>query len=361
VIGRGRTILRRAFAALILAAVLAIPLRIAVAQQPPQQQPTPDQQKGAAVLFGHALTPHQIVPLVLTTLQTPGGQARSYIVHRPPGSGPQPTIILLHGDGSSAEPAARNSGVAQMGLKAGFLSVFPDGTAIMPGSMQHGWNYLPSDAAANAYTVTQLEGFALPAKAAIPDDVEFLTALVDDLVQRGLSDPKRIYLAGISAGGFMALRMVCAHAELFAGVAVIVSGMPEELGAQCRPSKPIPALVIKGTADPRVPYDGGPVSFGAFSVWPQEKLVDFFRKLDGCGDTPEPMVLPRLGPFQVESLSYQSCTAGARVQFYRVVNGVHAVPSVPAMALALWTFFNEQPGAPAASPDKPEAPPPSRP
>ena len=64
----------------------------------------------------------------------------------------------------------------------------------------------------------------------VRDDVGFLKFLVADLVRRGVSDPKRIYLAGFSNGGFMTLRMICTNSGLFAAVGLLASGMPEGLG-----------------------------------------------------------------------------------------------------------------------------------
>ena len=60
-----------------------------------------------------------------------------------------------------------------------------------------------------------------------------------DLVRRGVADPNRIYLSGISNGGVMALRLACDTPELFAAVGVFLASMPDYAGQYCHPSKPM--------------------------------------------------------------------------------------------------------------------------
>jgi len=279
---------------------------------------------------------------VVETLPTPDGQTRSYVISRPEASGPLPTIVLLHGYGGNAQGTARISGLAQLGQSEGFVSVFPDGIAVAPGSAHHAWNHLPAKSAASPSAVMQIEGFKLPPGAAIPDDVAFLNALVADLVKRGISDPKRIYLAGISAGGFMTMRMTCTASEPFAAVALVISGMPNPMGADCHPRKPLPVVMIKGTADPNVPWNGGNVKRDTFAVWPQERLFEFFRQLDGCSSAAEESELPDQVPFKIELVSWTHCTKSGPIVLYRVINGVHAVPSDLNLAKTLWEFFRDK-------------------
>jgi poly(3-hydroxybutyrate) depolymerase len=58
--------------------------------------------------------------------------------------------------------------------------------------------------------------------------------LVADLVRRGISDPKRIYLAGRSLAGVMALRMACVDSGIFAAIGLLISAMPDATSADCQ-------------------------------------------------------------------------------------------------------------------------------
>ena len=92
----------------------------------------------------------------------------------------------------------------------------------------------------------------------------FLRRLAVELAERGVADPGRIYVAGVSNGGMMALRLICEGADFVAGVGSVIASMPAAAGADCRPARPVPVVMFNGTADKLVPYDGGRV--GLFNL-----------------------------------------------------------------------------------------------
>ncbi|WP_409192768.1 prolyl oligopeptidase family serine peptidase [Bradyrhizobium sp. RDM4] len=63
------------------------------------------------------------------------------------------------------------------------------------------------------------------------DDVAFIAKLVERLVANGTADPKRIYVAGTSNGGAMAMTLVRAPADLFAAGASV--NLIEEAAVTC--------------------------------------------------------------------------------------------------------------------------------
>ncbi len=258
------------------------------------------------------------------------GANRVVLIERPSTAQPLPTIILLHGLGGNAMGAARASGLAEFADQQQFVAVFPDGVG-------HAWNHLPPGDQPQRY-LEHLEPTGLPP----PDDVAFLNTLAHELVSHGYSDPKRLYIAGISAGGFMTLRMLCTQSpQVFAAAALVISGMPTEVGADCHPAGPIPVLMIKGTNDPNVPYNGGLVMARTFEVWPTDRLISFFEQINACRAAPTDSVLPVQIPYQVEVVSWPTCT-GAPIVLYRVIGGVHQVPPEPNLRLTLWNFFRDK-------------------
>jgi polyhydroxybutyrate depolymerase len=241
------------------------------------------------------------------------GQTRTFLLARPAASGPQPTIILLHGTGADGATIARRTGLDQTGTRQGFVMVFPS-------AINRVWNLFPNGEAES--TVAERRG----GEGGLGDDFGYIKALAADLVQRGISDPKQIYLAGISYGGLMTLRIACTAPEMFAGIGLIYSSMPEADSQNCRPSKPLPMVVINGTADPVLPYQGGPTAAG-FSVWSTDRMLAFFRKLDGCSDSVEQSRLPhRSGPdgTSVVVERWNQCTR-APIMLYQIVGGGHGV------------------------------------
>ena len=84
--------------------------------------------------------------------------------------------------------------------------------------------------------------------------VEGLRLLVADVASAYAVDPDRVYAAGHSNGGIMALRLACEASDVFAAVGVQSSALGI---TTCEPRNPVSLLQIHGTADTNVPIDGG--------------------------------------------------------------------------------------------------------
>jgi polyhydroxybutyrate depolymerase len=255
------------------------------------------------------------------------GSSRDYVIDIPPGAGPKPAILLLHGLGGSGDAIMHATRLALLGEEDGFVSIFPDAIA-------HRWNFFPPGAAPASYLPLWQQAGA----SAAPDDVGFLRGLVGELVARGVVDPKRVYIAGFSAGGFMSMRMICEDPELFAGVALFSSSMPDPVGALCQPRLPTPFYAIKGANDQNEPYNGGPVLDGTFSVWSAARLTEFFRHLDGCSGAGAPIFVQGENPAR-ESFIRWACTGGP-VILGTVQGGPHMLYPIPPPAPTLWWFFS---------------------
>jgi polyhydroxybutyrate depolymerase len=255
------------------------------------------------------------------------GQSRAYMVERAAASGPRPTIIMLHGAGGSAAREAQFSPLARLGPQQGYAAVFPDGRGGR-------WNFHPpgKETAVDAEFFRQYGG--------MPDDVAFIKLLVADLIRRGISDPRRVHLVGLSLGGVMALRMACINAEMFAAIGLLISAMADVNGTDCRPAKPLPALILNGTGDQLIPYGGGRTIRGDM-VWPAERLVAFFRRLNGCS---EPVLTSAVWSAQPQSIDveFSGRCVGGPVAFYRVAGGGHTVPETLGAGQMLLDFFADK-------------------
>ncbi len=264
------------------------------------------------------------------------GQRRTYILATPQASGPLPTLIFLHGKGSSAL-RARYMGFEQLGEREHFVTVLPDG-------LGGEWNVFPPGFRDRSGLFTN------------GADNTFIKQLVADLVRRGVADPNRIYLSGISNGGVMALRLACDTPELFAAVGVFLASMPDYAGQDCHPTKPIAFMMVNGTADPIMPYDGGSTAAG-LKVWGTERTLTFFRKLNGCTMAPKRSEVRQSDyggapPIVVDR--WAGCS-GAPIVLYSVVGGGHRPPGGPGTgggfgtAQTLWDFFHGKTMAAAAN------------
>lgn len=167
-----------------------------------------------------------------------------YTAHVPPGEGPHPTIILLHGWGASAHDLL---GLAPILHGGGALVLCPQGPVafeIAQGMLGFGW-----------WPITQTREI---------DPREFdaarglLRGFLDEAIKRYPIDRRKIVIAGFSQGGVMAYDLVLGDPSRFAGLVALSSWLPEQIDAAIPSSdehKNFPALVIHGTQDPMIPVE----------------------------------------------------------------------------------------------------------
>jgi polyhydroxybutyrate depolymerase len=118
------------------------------------------------------------------------------------------------------------------------------------------------------------------------DDVGFVLEVLEATAREYALDRASVYAAGVSDGGQMAYRMGIEHPDRFAAIAAIVAQQPSPHNSSCRePRGPISVLVMNGTEDPIIPYEGGEASFhGWFSageVQPIEGTISLWRRVNG--------------------------------------------------------------------------------
>lgn len=139
---------------------------------------------------------------------THGSEARDYALYVPADTdgAPRPLILMLHGCQQDAADVARLTRFNRLADELGFIVLYP--TQSRTANATGCWNwFLPEHRR--------------------PDQGEaaLLAALTREIAVRHGADPRRLYVAGLSAGGAMALALAAIHPELFAAVGVH-SGLP---------------------------------------------------------------------------------------------------------------------------------------
>jgi len=250
-----------------------------------------------------------------------GGEDRTYLLSRPAtATGPQPTVIALHAAAQTSESYRGYFGLEATAAREGFVAVYPQGIGRV-------WND-------GRPAAMRLKAVLTPG-----DDVPFLIALVNKLVAEGVADPTRIYLTGISNGGFMVERMACEYPELFAAYAVIMATAPANYREECKPSRPVPIMFIHGTADSVIAWNGFWTPVGATLSAPDS--ADLYARLNGCAAS-DLISIPDREPLDATSVSVQrwtQCNGDAQVLLYRVDRGGHQSPARAETAPDLATPF----------------------
>lgn len=228
-----------------------------------------------------------------------GGIDRTYLVHVPPGP-PSGLVINLHGAGMNGGEQAGLTGYNGVADGYGFVVAYPDG---IDASWADG------------------RGASVPDRQGI-DDVGFLAALIDKLSRDYGVPPGRVFITGMSAGAFMATRMACDRADLVAAIAPVAGTLGSGVG--CAPSRPVSVMQIAGTADPVVPFGGGPMvgRGGASDIVSAPAMADRWRAIDGCGP---PIANASTG--QAQFLSASGCAGNTAVVLVRLDGAGHTWPA----------------------------------
>jgi len=182
-------------------------------------------------------------------------------------SNPAAVVVLLHGFGGNGRQMERYMRFERLADEEGFLYLHPNG------SRRRGRRYwAATDACCNF-------------RSGSVDDVEFLSALLDEVGRRFSVDSSRIYLVGHSNGGFMSYRMACEHADRFAAI-VSLAGATWSDPRACRPSEALHTLQIHGTRDEIIRYRGGSLERGV--RYPGAvTTTETWARYNGCSVSPD--------------------------------------------------------------------------
>jgi polyhydroxybutyrate depolymerase len=283
-------------------------------------------------------------------------RARSWTIYAPSDydpTKPTPVVVLLHGRPSNGAGMAFLSGMNGVAENNNFIVVYPDG-------IDNEWN-AQFDISASDVSLTGRRS-TLP-----QDDVGFLKTLMGDLAQDFNIDRSRLYLGGFSNGSFMTYRMACSAGDTFAAFAAISAGLYVELARYCRRSEPTPILIMNGTADGSVPYNGvlvpnpqggEPIRI-SLSV---EDTVATFARRNGCDMAGESTTFAERGQSpgtNVVRFVPRNCRPGADVVLYAINGGGHTWPGHPRPQMqmgatnmdmdageVIWDFFSSHTLAP---------------
>jgi len=134
--------------------------------------------------------------------------SRAYKLYVPAGKSdaPRAMIVMLHGCTQSADDFAAGTQMNRLADEHGFMVVYPEQAAHANPSKCWNW-FKPQD---------QLRGAGEPS---------LIAGIVREVAQRHGADPRRIFVAGLSAGAAMAVVLGETYPELFAGVGAH-SGLP---------------------------------------------------------------------------------------------------------------------------------------
>lgn len=243
-----------------------------------------------------------------------GGRTRTFRLRVPERMQPRPPLlVVLHGGGGHGAIAERLHGARFDALadEAGVLVAYPDG-------VDRHWNDGRGD---------------LPARTVQEnvDDVGFLRALVEQVALRHRVDRERVYVAGMSNGAMMSLRLACEASDTFRGFFAVAGNLGAAVLPRCAPARVERLALVFGTDDPIVPWNGGDVrAFGRTrgEVASTRDTYARFLAAAGCDRERADAIVDRVTDDATALVVHRGlgCRAGADVRLYEIQGGGHVWP-----------------------------------
>ncbi len=244
------------------------------------------------------------------------GYERSYLVHLPLENqmkNPVPVLFHIHGGGGTAKgtPGLTFGRFNELSKRDGFIVVYPN-------AIDKNWNDGRKLESVNAWKENI-------------DDVGFITTIVEELKKKYNVDSNRIFTTGMSNGGFMSSRLACDKSDIFRGAAILTASLSEDYLPLCNPKKPVAIMVINGTKDKLVPYNGGYVKVlgkKRGKIISTDELISFWKDTNDC-TTKKPAI-------EIEDIvddgttvtveEYTNCKDRGSLILYTINEGGHTWP-----------------------------------
>lgn len=268
----------------------------------------------------------------MRTTLTVAGRPRTFtVVGDADGPENRPLVLVFHGSRQDGEVHRRFTGAALDRLAE-------DGRAVIAylDGYRGNWN----DARAES---------SFPARTAQIDDVAFARAVVESAVGTHRIDPGAVVGMGYSNGGQMVFRLLHDAPELLAGAVIVAATMPDRAGFLGEFSdtaeRSVPIVLVAGTADRIVPYEGGRMAWWARKAFKvggvalsAHATAEYFAHRNGLRAAPAVRLLPsraagRNAP-RMEETSYREA-GRPPVTLYTVIGGGHTVPAAVAAPAVL--------------------------
>ncbi|MCX6163413.1 MAG: alpha/beta hydrolase-fold protein, partial [Ignavibacteriae bacterium] len=241
------------------------------------------------------------------------GTERTYLIHLPE-TGTLiynlPLIIVLHGHGGTGKQIMKESGFNKLADRDRFIVIYPDG-------LHKAWN----------------DGRAKSEKGKMGDDAKFIAQLIDTIYKQYSIDTSRIFATGISNGGFFSFYLAYKLSNKFLAIAPVCANIPDFFKDKYTPDNPVSLMLINGTEDPLVKYEGGKIGFkfgkSRGKSISTDETIYIFKKLNKCSDKPKVEEIPDINKDDecyATKYIYSGGIKNTEVVLIKITNGGHTWP-----------------------------------
>lgn len=237
------------------------------------------------------------------------------------GSEAVPLLFSFHGAGTNPKRQITLSRFDALAEQEGFIAVFPEAIALDPADYPACAQYTSADPGVDIRWNSG-SNWTLQYCAGI-DDVGFVSAIIDWFEANYNIDESRVYATGMSSGAMFSYYAGVMLPGRFAGIAPVCS--PMTLNILPGDLSPTTMIVVMGTADPELPYDGGARTYSTddtIAMWVEADITETEPVETVWGPTGGDSTV-------VHRYIYDGGTGGTQVILFKVDGGGHTWPGGP--------------------------------
>lgn len=262
------------------------------------------------------------------------GMDRTFLTHLPVDYNPNnklPLVVAMHGGTGNAYNLENQSGLSLKSDESNFIVVYPEGVVS---------NLL----GIRTWNAGWCCGFASINNI---DDVQFISDLIDHFVENYNVDPLRIYLTGMSNGGYMSYRLACELRNKIAAIAPVSAAMSM---VDCSPQNPMPIIHFHSYLDENVRYEGGMgIGISNHHSPPLDSIFQAWANHNQCQILADTL----LSTDQYDLIEWSNCECDATIRYYITRDGGHSwhggngtlLGDDPSLFInandLMWDFFKE--------------------
>ena len=230
------------------------------------------------------------------------GTSRKYILHVPDDVYENSSLVFfLHGYQGNASEYQSFLGFDDVADKHHFIVCYPQGSDDFQGTPH--WN----------------AGLRISSV----DDVSFLTALSSKIIADNNIDENRVFVAGLSNGGFMSYTLMCEAPNTFRAMASIIGTISGGTYESCPYDTPKPILQLSGLDDDIVPIDGSMTQLGGWGGAPHmDEIINRWCETNSCSNS-----ITELIGANTMLTKYTTADHRADIWYYKVSNFGHEWPT----------------------------------
>lgn len=233
---------------------------------------------------------------------TGGGFSSEYLAIRPSsGITPDAIYIALHYLGASTEYFANLIRLSELAKLRNVLVIAPQAPGVvsslpLPEGLPNPFPETPGVLVSRWPTST-----AQP----IENYLQLLDGVIADVRSRFGAQAATLYLAGLSNGAPMAYFYACGRANQVEAILSVAGRQSNDGMAACQLARPVGLVIVHGTLDPVVPYNGLPLLTASI-----RDAYEQFRGLNQCAGADQRAVLA--GEASTVEIDFTAPCAGAR-------------------------------------------------